>query len=152
MVGVCDMKKNSKKLFAIGVTVYASVFTSGCERISEKEKLEIRVRCDEVARKKFQTEDYFERGEGGVFTTVETNYSFGDGRCYASVYRRLTLVTAKGLEETVTHELNDGISGQTLISVMEYGTKKTLISGPLVSITATKDQALSLIEIHMKKP
>jgi len=60
-----------------------SVGLSGCERLSEKDKMDMIAKCDTEARKKFKEKS--ERDFSGNSLTVEvtTHYSFSDSQCYA---------------------------------------------------------------------
>lgn len=58
------------------------VFLSGCDRLSEKDRMEMIARCDSEARKKLQEESITDlHGSGSI--TVETHYSFEEKKCYA---------------------------------------------------------------------
>lgn len=74
------------------VMLSASIFLSGCDRLSEKDKMDMIAKCDTEARKKFE-----EKSEPTAFTMttreIVTHYSFKDRACYAHetvVQRTLT--------------------------------------------------------------
>jgi len=94
-----------------------SVGLSGCERLSEKEKLETeRARldtiafCDSEARKKFQ-EDFNVESLGSSQTELITHYSFQDKKCYALEKRTLSLRSGY---ESYRNTLYDGLTKQEL--------------------------------------
>ena len=80
---------NSKTLL---VALFLPLSFSGCDRLSEKDKMDMISKCDTEARKKFD-----EKSEPTAFTVttseIVTHYSFKDQACYAHetiVQRTLT--------------------------------------------------------------
>jgi len=129
-----------------------SVGLSGCDRLSEKDKMEMIAKCDIEARKKFKEEEDFSE-YGYIKVTVTTNFSFSDNRCYTLVQTHLTpsefvrqkLSFAK--DETIK-VLYDGLTKKELIYVSTSGT----VTGENVATGATVEQGSNLIDVHMNRP
>lgn len=94
--------------------VCCSVGLTGCDRLSEKDKMDMIAKCDSEARKKIK-----ERSEQGRYprggdwysdTTVSTHYSFSEKRCFAL---EETSVIAEAYKQTRT--LYDGLTKKQLI-------------------------------------
>jgi len=89
-----------------------SVGLSGCERLSEKDKMDMIAKCDTEARKKIK-----ERSEEGRYprggnwysdTTVTTHYSFSEKRCFAleeTDYRDDTYHKGRALYDGLTKKM-----------------------------------------------
>jgi len=76
-----ERRKNMTRKILLAL-LCCSAGLSGCERLSEKDKMDMIAKCDTEARKKFE-----ETGEPNAFTVttreIVTHYSFKDQACYA---------------------------------------------------------------------
>ena len=83
------------------------VFLSGCDRLSEKDKMEMIAKCDSEAREKIK-EDTGTTGNLSWTTIVETHYSFSEKQCYALKTRTDNLPSTK-------KTLYDGLTKKMLL-------------------------------------
>jgi len=113
-----------------------SVGLSGCDRLSEKDKMEMVAKCDSEAREKIKEET----GATGAFSwtiSVESHYSFSDKQCYA-------LKTRTDNMPSTTKTLYDGLTKKMLLethSCCGYGDAGWSI-GPLSAEGKKNDKGL----------
>jgi hypothetical protein len=135
------MKNNKLPMFiVVFLTPYLLV---GCDQISEKERLEIKIRCDEAARKKFEKES---EPPLMYVNSVETNYSFRDSRCYALVNTTYFESGGDGQKIKIAMSLRDGVTGEVLILEVDDD-----VSGSLVSEGTSWQKARELIRDYMDR-
>ena len=97
------------------VTLSFSLLLSGCDRLSERDKMEMIAKCDSEARKKLK-EVYEADHRGSVSVKVETHYSFGDRKCYA--LERTVLTLTQTSETSYREILYDGLTKQELLKAV----------------------------------
>jgi len=110
-----ERRKNMTRKILLAL-LCCSAGLSGCERLSEKDKMDMIAKCDTEARKKFKEQS--ERNSKGSYINVEvsTHYSFSDSQCYA-------------LEENVSYvALPDFKKRYFKYSLFEGLTKKELLT------------------------
>ena len=121
-----------------------SVFLSGCDRLSEKDKMEMIAFCDAEGRKKSDDHALPDYGpqlksdsERNRVVTTKTHYSFSDKKCYAlreeleALYDESTLELVRSYEVRV---LYDGLTSDTLLvatctRAIEWGNMETCMLG-----------------------
>jgi hypothetical protein len=93
-------------------TVLLLAFPSvGCDRLSEKDKMEMIAKCDSEARKKFS--EKFESDSAGYSSIeVETHYSFDEKFCYALVKEQFSVLSQS---TTFTEALYNGLTKKQLL-------------------------------------
>lgn len=153
-----------KTLLAI---LCCSVGLSGCDRLSEKEKMDMIAKCDSEARKKFEEQP----GSGDTVSrsvSVETHYSFVDKRCYALVKEVLSIDGTSFISRTDT--LFDGLTKKQLLFTACSSDEKEgrddcrsgggVSTGPLAQSDGVKNDkgvvsyqdAMRIVDIRMNKP
>jgi len=124
--------------FAISFLLSVSVFLSGCERLSEKDKMDMIAKCDAEVRKKFEEKsELTELGSERI--SVETHYSFQDKQCYGLVKTSYSFKDG-GKRSAVGHSqewiLFDGLTKKELLYAQcaeeECGTGGGRVAGPLL--------------------
>ena len=127
-----------------------SVGLSGCDRLSEKDKMDMIAKCDVETRKKITEEA---KSIGGLqwSTVVETHYSFSDQRCYV-------LETRMDNIPSTSKTLYDGLTKRELLYVT-YGKNgagyPSIVTGSLASDDGkgfTVEDGLRVIEERMNRP
>ena len=93
------------------VVLCVGIILSGCDRLSEKDKMEMIAKCDSEAREKIK-EDTGTTGNLSWTTIVETHYSFSDKQCYALETRTDNLPSTR-------KTLYDGLTKKTLLETRE---------------------------------
>ena len=124
-----------------------SVVLSGCDRLSEKDKMEMITMCDAEGRKKSDDHALPDYGpqlksdsERNRAVTTNTHYSFSDKKCYALREELETLHDESTLELVRSYEvrvLYDGLTSDTLLvatctRAIEFGNMETCMLGGAV--------------------
>jgi len=144
-----------------------SVGLSGCDRLSEKEKMDMIAKCDSEARKKFKEESY--SGDAvSLSVSVETHYSFVDKQCYALVKKVISVGGPNSIQRTDI--LFDGLTKKELLNTMCSSDEKEgrddcrsgggVSTGPLAESDGVKNDkgvvsyqdAMRIVDIRMNKP
>lgn len=84
------------------------LLTSGCDYVSEKDRVEVMALCDREARKLSNTNFAFDRTKHKE-VSIESHYSFLDERCYGKSF------LANKNDNFVTTTLYDGITKSVLL-------------------------------------
>jgi len=153
------------------VILSVSVLLSGCERLSEKDKMDMIAKCDTEARKK--SDDHKDRQfptarfkDQDPLITTETHYSFSDKKCYGlrkelvDKYQENTFDLLSSYEVEI---LYDGLTSETLLYTncsrdVSYNKNDACIFGggaigPLVMNRVSNfEEAQSLIKERMNSP
>lgn len=101
-----------KRARIFSILVFAITF-SGCDGLSEKDKMEMIARCDSEARKRF-FEGVKSYVNGYVSVELETHYSFFDKRCYTYTKESIRSPTYSSFTDT----LFDGLTKKELLKAM----------------------------------
>jgi len=144
-----------------------SVGLSGCERLSEKDKMEMITMCDTMARRQIKEKDEKIRNALnenrsndllGISRSIAitTHYSFRDSRCYAQKSNRTFFSGGNKREPSVwlTETLYDGMTMETLLTVALAGPSGPFdeIDGSLKTKEMTKEEASQIIKEKMNAP
>ena len=118
----------------------AVFFIGGCDRLSDKDRMDMIAKCDSEARKKIKERSEQGRHRGGDWyedTTVSTHYSFSEKRCFA--LEETFLLADRGGS---TRTLYDGLTKKELIrtSHMEKNARveELYISSNSIELTFTQ--------------
>jgi len=97
------------------VLLCCSAGLSGCERLSEKDKMDMIAKCDTEARKKFTEQNESDYSGNSINREVSTHYSFSDSRCYALEDQAVFVVLPDYNKKTFTYTLYDGLTKSKLL-------------------------------------
>ena len=91
----------------------AVFFIGGCDRLSDKDRMDMIAKCDSEARKKFP--ELSEVSEiRSTTSSVSTHYSFSENRCYA-LEKKEVASRVFGVHNTFW-TLYDGLTKQEIVS------------------------------------
>ena len=129
----------------------------GCDRLSEKDKMEMITMCDTMARRQIaETKEIGELFAKSV--KVNTHYSFTDSKCYALETSTLLIFRKNKSPVVITSEsLYDGLSKEKLLSLgsaagSEFDGMSGDVIGSLASEKMPREEASKIIKAKMSKP
>ena len=121
--------------------VTAVFFFGGCDRLSDKDRMDMIAKCDSEARKKIKERSEQGRHRGGDWyeeTTVSTHYSFSEKRCFA-LQETFLLDDRGGSSRT----LYDGLTKKELIRTQHMKknarVEEVYISSNSIELTFTQN-------------
>lgn len=139
-----------------------SICLSGCDRLSEKDKMEMITICDTMARRQIKEKEETEQTLVYISSSVEvkTHYSFKDSRCYALASSTLLITGGDNPLENLTvmtsETLYDGMTKEKLLRVgstnLKGGKWFEGVGGSLKTRDMTREEALKIIKAKMAAP
>lgn len=147
------------------LTVMLAALLGGCDRLSEKDKMEMIAICDTIARRQIKEEEKIEQTLVYVSrsVTLETHYSFGDSKCYALETSTLFIFGGDNPSKStpsliISETLYDGMTKEKLLRVGSATENLKNIGlvdealGSLATKEMSRDQASKIIKAKMSNP
>ena len=135
---------------------------SGCDRLSEKDKMEMITMCDTMARRQIKEKEETEQTLVYISKSVElkTHYSFKDSRCYALASSTTFMTGGSNPVENLTvmtsETLYDGLTKEELLRVgstnLKGGEWFEAVGGSLKTKDMTREKALKIIKAKIATP
>lgn len=145
------------------VLMGVSVGLSGCDRLSEKDKMEMITMCDTMARRQIKEKEETEQTTLAYISRsakIETHYSFKESKCYALETYTLLITGGDNPVENFTvmtsETLYDGLTKEKLLRVGSTNKKGNEwfegVSGSLKKTEMTREEASKIIKAKMATP
>lgn len=151
-----------KNLMVFAV-MFFSLASVGCDRLSEKDKMEMIAMCDTMARRQIKEKEETEQTTLVYISRsakIETHYSFKESKCYALETYTLLITGGDNPVENFTvmtsKTLYDGLTKEKLLRVGSANKKGNEwfegVSGSLKKTEMTREEASKIIKAKMATP